>query len=225
MYFRKSNSSVLLLFFCLATIGVHSQQTRLNGKITTLNGVVVEKVEIMVKNQKHSTHSDSHGDFTIDCKLKDRLIVSAEGFKTKTIKVKSLKDTLHINIALKGDKGYIELAATAGHLTGENIDLAQKHYEQQNNYGFGYTNMNDLIVGKFPQISLVNNEFIIRGSNSLSGKNGALIVLNGVISDIGTLQSIHVLNVKSISILTGTDAARYGSGSGNGVISVRLNSY
>lgn len=214
-----------MLSFLMTTIVVSSQQTKLHGKITTLNGVVVEKVEIVVKNQKHTTYSDGNGNFTIECKLKDRLIISASGFKTKMIKVKNLKDTLHIDLALKGDEGFIELAATAGHLSGENIELAQKHYEQKNQYGFGYSNMIDLIKGKFPQISLVNNEFIIRGSNSLSGKNGAIIVLNGIISDIGTLQGIHVLNVKKISILTGTDAARYGSGSGNGVISVRLLSY
>ncbi|EAR02816.1 carboxypeptidase-like regulatory domain-containing protein [Maribacter sp. HTCC2170] len=225
MGFIKNVYSVLILI-CFITTGVSSQQTKLNGKITAINGVVIEKAEVLVKNKQRSTYSDDSGLFTIECRLKDKLIVKASGFKTKTIKVKNIIDTLNIDLVLNGDESNLELAATAGHLKGDNLILAQKYYEEKNNFGFGYTNVIDLIKGKFPQISYVNNEFIMRGNNFVAtnngSKNGAVIVINGVVSDVSVLQSIIVSNIKNIKILTGSEATRFGMGSGNGVISVSL---
>ena len=68
----------------------------------------------------------------------------------------------------------------------------------------GYPNTVALITGKFPQVELRGNEFIIRGINSITegANNGALIVINGILSDVSTLNSIVVVSIKNIEILT-----------------------
>lgn len=218
---------VLIVFTILFTIiPLNAQQGQVQGKVTAFNTINIAKAEITVKKTNTKVLTDSLGLFTIECKIKDKLSVSAAGFKTKTIKVKNLNGLLTINLEIAEDESDIDLAIANGHLNENNKASATKYFNLQNSYGFGYTNMIDLIKGKFPQISYVNDEFLLRGSNSISsgGKNGALIVLNGSLSNISTLKSLVVTEVKSIKILSGVEAARFGSGGGNGVISIQLKS-
>ena len=81
--------------------------------------------------------------------------------------------------------------------------------------------MTDLLKGKFPQLTVTSSEVIMRG-NSSNGSNGALFVLSGSTYSWSHVNTIDVLSIKNIEILTGPAAHRYGPGSGNGVIRIDL---
>lgn len=223
MRITKKNTSILTFLF-LALLSMSAQKIVIQGKITLFKTITVENAEIGVKKTKNKTFSDSLGIFTIECNAKDKLYIKASGFKTKQLKVKNLEGFTTVNLTISGDEDDIKLAVTKGHIKQSDLPLAMKYFDSMNQYSYGYTNIIDLIKGKFPQASIVNGEIILRGSNSISAgaKNGAMIVLNGSVSSMSSLQSISLINIKDIRILNASEASRFGTGSGNGVISVRL---
>ncbi len=81
-----------------------------------------------------------------------------------------------------------------------------------------YTNLYDIIQGRFPGVQIVNGEIHIRGTHSLLGSSAALIVVDGVQADNSVLTTLPPIQVKSINILKGSGAAIYGSRGANGVV-------
>lgn len=219
--------STILIFLFLISISINAQKNVVHGKITLFSVIAIEKAEITVKKTKKSVLSDSFGFFDIECSIKDKLSISAAGFDKKFVKIKNLKDSIYVDLEIAGTESDIELAAANGHIKRSDVNFVTKRFNTKPLYSLGYPNMLALITGKFPEVSLINGELVLRGSNSISenSKNGALIVLNGILSDVSVLNSIVVTEVKNITILSGSQASRYGPGSGNGVIAIELNSY
>lgn len=220
----KKRLILIVSFLLFGVVSLSAQKSMVHGKVTTFNVIPVEKAEVTIKKTHTKVLTDSIGRFEIECKLKDKLTISAPGFKTKTIKVKNLDNLITVDLKMEGDESAIDLAVNEGYINKNNKAQTIKYFNLQNSYGYGYTDIIELIKGKFPQVNVVGDEILLRGTNSLTGKNGALIVLNGSPSDINTLKSLAVSEVEDIKILSGSAASRYGSGGGNGVIAVKLKS-
>ena len=67
-------------------------------------------------------------------------------------------------------------------------------------------------------MQIINDDIIIRGQNSINLSISALVVLDGVIIDSRTLNSISPIQVKSINVIKDGSAAIYGSRGANGVV-------
>lgn len=220
-----ANKLQVLTFIFFLVIATHAQTKIIHGKVTTLNSISVENAQISVNKNKNFIYSDSLGFFSIECKLKDKVYIAAAGFKAKTIKIKSLVDSLSIDLTIKGDEKGIELATLKGHISKNNEGLAIKLLNTEKPYYFGFTSMTELILGKFPtRVNIVNNELILRGRKSLGPENrdGALIIINGSDYRWSQVKDMVVTNIKNIKILNSLQASRYGSGSGNGVVLITL---
>ena len=211
---------LLCIFFTL--LSVRAQKTTIKGQVTTFDVIAVMQAEVTAKKGKTTVITDSLGRFIIECDLKDRLLINAAGFITKSIKVKKLKGVEKINIEIAGSESEIDMAVAKGHIKETSSLDAKRYYNTKKPYGYGYNAMTDLIIAKFPQLKLAGDEIIMRGSSSLTGNNGALFILNGTTYNWGSVKNLEVRTVKNIKILTGTAANRYGSGSGNGVIVIEL---
>lgn len=212
---------ILIYFFLLMSPLINAQKNVILGKITVFNVIAVSNVEITVKKTEDSVRSDSLGIFVIECKLNDKLSLKAAGFKTKVVKIKKIKDTLNIDLQISGKESDIQMAVENGHIKDYEVGLAVELFNTKPPYSTGYTNITELILAKYPRVSLINGEFILRGVNSVEGPNGALIVLNGVNSDMGAIQSLAITEVINVEIINGSKAARYGPGGSNGVIYVQ----
>lgn len=222
---NKNYNIQIIIFLFISSISLHAQTKIIHGKVTTLNSITVENAHISVNKNKNLIYSDSLGFFSIECKLKDKVSIAAAGFKTKTIKIKSLVDSLNIDLTIKGDEEGIELATLKGHISKNNESLAIKLLNTKKPYYYGFTTMTELILGKFPtKVNIVNNELILRGRKSLGVENrdGALIIINGSDYRWSQVKDMVVTNIKSIRILSSLEASRYGSGAGNGVILIKL---
>ncbi len=221
-------TSIVLIFLFFASFKPKLQKTIIHGKITTFNTISVANAEVTSKKTKTTVYSDSLGNFSIVCDLKDKIMVKAAGFNTASIKVKSLEDSLNVDLVIIGNEKKIDLAMETGHIHKDQLNLVKKYLEAKKQYGFGFMNMTDLIKGKFPGISIINDELVIRGiksisnSGSLSTRNGALIIINGTEYNWNAVKSLDVITVKDIKILSSAKAARYGSGSSNGVMVITL---
>lgn len=215
----------ILTFLYFISLSIHAQKKVIYGKITAFNNITIENAKITVKKTKTSVFSDSSGYFSIQCAIKDKISITAAGFKTKLVRVKSLDDSLNIDLAIKDDEEGLELATFKGHISKNNESLARKLLNTKQPYYLGFTTMTELILGKFPsRVSIVNNELILRGRNSVNDENrdGALIIINGSDYRWAQIKDMIVTNIKNIRILSSLEASRYGTGAGNGVVIIKL---
>ena len=83
-----------------------------------------------------------------------------------------------------------------------------------------YSNIYDVIRGEVPGVQVVGKQILIRGASSLNLSNDPLLVVNGM--PVSSIDDISPRDVKSISVLKGSDAAIYGSRAAGGVILIDL---
>ena len=192
------NTRILFLSLMLSflSISLSGQKTTIEGFITSFGDIPINQAEIITNKSKATTKTDTLGYFTIVCEP--------------------------IDLKIAGDESQLDLAIGNGHISKIYAPLAKKRLLTKKAYSQGFNNMTDLLKGKFPQLTVNGDEVIMRGSSSLTGSNGVLFALSGSTYSWSQVNSIDVLTIKNIEILTGPAANRYGPGSGNGVIRIDL---
>jgi len=205
----------ILSFFSLVCF---SQERVVHGRVFTFDSIPVVNANVEVKSTKQVVKTDTLGFFAVACDPEDLLKVSANGFSTEKIKLESKIKIAVINLKLKPGSKNRDYAIGYGHVTdcsklnavanlnNDDIDFSQ------------YTNMYELIQGRFAGVQVMNGEIIIRGVNSINSSSAALIVVDGVPSDNSILATLPPVQVKSIDILKDGSAAIYGARGSNGVV-------
>ena len=90
----------------------------------------------------------------------------------------------------------------------------------QDDANASYTNIYDMIQGKVPGVSVIGTKITIRGINSFNSSTDPIFVVDGIV--VGSIDNISPRQVKSISVLKGSDASIYGSRGAGGVILITL---
>ena len=102
----------------------------------------------------------------------------------------------------------------ANEITGSVSTLKPKMNEMN-----GYTDIYQYLQGRVAGLTVSGTSIRIRGIHTLTGSNEPLVVLNGVpLNGSSDLQFINPIDVKSIDVLKGANAAIYGTRGANGVI-------
>jgi TonB-dependent starch-binding outer membrane protein SusC len=83
-----------------------------------------------------------------------------------------------------------------------------------------YNNIYQMIQNEVPGVLVNGKSFVIQQQNSFFGSSDPLLVVDGVI--VNDIDYINPIEVKSISVLTGSAASLYGVNGANGVISITL---
>jgi len=95
----------------------------------------------------------------------------------------------------------------------QSIDARQSKY-------LSYTNIYEMIKGELPGVQVNGHSIVIRGLSSINSGTDPLFVVDGMV--VGSLDQISPREVKSISVLKGSESAIYGSRGANGVIIIEL---
>jgi TonB-dependent SusC/RagA subfamily outer membrane receptor len=196
-------------------------QTRVvYGKLTAYNKYPVRNIEVKTKKSKASVKSDSLGMFSIVCNEEDKVVIKPKAFKTVSRKVDEDTDTLFINLVFINTKANREIATGYGYINQEDLTYAMSHLEQENNEFCNYTNIFELIKGRFPGVTVSSGQIggavYIRGATSINMSNEALYVVDGGVST--SIDYIHPCDVRSIDVLKDASAAIYGTRGSNGVV-------
>jgi|TARA_B110000037_G_scaffold223149_1_gene302864 TonB-dependent SusC/RagA subfamily outer membrane receptor len=138
------------------------------------------------------------------------------------VKVKNYTDSINVNLVFAGDEKDIKLATGYEQIANKNLMCAITHLAAENNDHVNYTNIDEMIKAKASGVTMMGGQFLIHGVSSISESNGALIVVNNMVTDINALRSMPIQNIKSINVLKGAAASIYGSLGGNGVIIITL---
>ena len=103
-----------------------------------------------------------------------------------------------------------DLASSVGNIDGQNKKFSSYH------------SIFDMIKGEVPGVQVAGNSITIRGIGTVNASSDPLILVDGVEVKVESLGAIVPQTVRSISILTGSDASIYGSKAANGVIMITL---
>lgn len=195
-----------------------AQDRVIHGAITTFDSIPLIGANIKVKSTKQVLQSDSLGRFSIGCDTEDMLTISANGFYTQKVKLTGNIKFAAINLKLKPGEKNREHAIGYGHVSDREKLNAVASLNKDDLDFSQYSNIYELIRGRFAGVQIVNGEIIIRGINSINSSNAALIVVDGVPSDGNALSSIPPIQVKSINVIKDGSSAIYGSRGANGVV-------
>lgn len=210
----------LFLFFVaiLFATSVSAQDRVIHGRVFTFDSIPLIGASVKVKSTKQIVQTDTTGKFSIAVNPKDILQVSAKGFYSQKVKLADNTKVAIINLKLKPGEKNREIAIGYGHVSDRDKLNSVANLNSKDMDFSQYSNMYDLIKGRFAGVQVVNGEIIIRGVNSLNSSSAALIVIDGVAVGDGVLSTLPPVQVKSINVIKDGSAAIYGSRGANGVV-------
>ncbi len=214
-FFKKSIFLTIILFLAIYS---GAQDRVIHGIVTTFDSIPLIDAEVYVRSTRKTVLTDTLGRFSAPVNAGERLKVSANGFYNQNVKLEENTKFAAVNLKLKPGEKNLEYAIGYGHIADQN-KLNALARMGNNELDFSqYSTIYDLIKGRFAGVQVSNGEVIIRGINSLTGSNSALVVVDGIPVDGSALSSIPPIQVKSINIIKDGGSAIYGARGANGVI-------
>jgi TonB-linked SusC/RagA family outer membrane protein len=228
--------------------GYLPQQGPITGTITDNNGKPLPNATVAVKGSKKGVTTDGSGNFSINAKSGDVLVISVIGFKTQEVKVGNAT-TLSLSLepfsaemseVVVTALGIKKQARVLGYSTTE-VDGSLLTQSRE-------TNIGNALTGQVAGVSVAgdatgpygSSRVTIRGIASLTGNNQPLYVIDGVPfdntnqgsagmwggADLGDgLSNINPDDIENIQVLKGVAAsALYGYRGGNGAILITTKS-
>ncbi|KQB99265.1 SusC/RagA family TonB-linked outer membrane protein [Pedobacter sp. Hv1] len=232
--------SVLMLM--MLSITAFAQKT-VTGMVRENSGPV-PGVNVAVKGTTKATQTDDKGRFSISANPTDVLVFTMLGFERQEVLV---GNTQAFNIILSATERKLdEVVVTALGIKREKKSLGYGVQEVKGEtlVSAKESNLANTLTGKIAGLQVVrssdgpagSSKILLRGSNSLTGSNQPLIVVDGIPIDNFTgasengywnrpldrgngIADINPDDIETLSVLKGPSAAAlYGSRAGNGVI-------
>lgn len=208
---------ILTLALCISLAG-NAQDRIIHGIVTTFDSIPLIDAEIQVRSTKQTVLTDSLGQFSVAVNSNDRLKVSANGFYNQRVKLEDKIKLVAVNLKLKPGEKNREYAIGYGHVSDKNKLNALANLNSDDMDFSQYSNLYEVIKGRFSGVQIMNGEIIIRGINSINSSSAALIIVDGIPVDGSMLGSIPPVQVKSINVIKDGSSAIYGSRGANGVV-------
>lgn len=201
-------------------------QFQVSGTITDKDGTPLPGANIIEKGTTNGVTADFDGNFSLDIADENAtLVISYIGFGTKEVAVKGQSA---INIVLEESTSGLEEVVIVGYgrsvrkedLTGAVSVVGAKDLEKS-----PLISVDQALQGRASGVQITQNsgapgaglKIRVRGSNSITGDNSPLIVVDGLI-DVD-INSVNPSDIQSISVLKDASAsAIYGNRAANGVI-------
>ncbi|WP_237028589.1 SusC/RagA family TonB-linked outer membrane protein [Pedobacter steynii] len=203
------------------------------GRVLDAKGQPLPGVNVMVKGiAGKGTSTDIEGRFSLNANPGDLLVFSFIGFKKKEIRVET---ALVPDIMLEEEPAQLESVVVVGYgavkktdLTGSVSSIGAEKITQVK----GVSNVAQTLQGQMAGVQVNQGsgqpgegmKISIRGTNSISGDNAPLYVIDGILSQ-GISAQLNVDDIATIDVLKdASSTAIYGSRGANGVIMITTKS-
>ncbi|HSZ33332.1 MAG TPA: TonB-dependent receptor [Puia sp.] len=222
---------LLLLVFGLSFNGF-SQNRLIKGKVTDDHGKPLAGASINIKNTATSTLTDSSGNFELPFSgnAKAQLVVTFVGFLNTEL---SIGTGNYFDVQLKHNAQTLNDVIVVGYgtqrkkdVTGAISSVKADEFAQR-----PIVKVEQALQGTAPGVAVQSSNGMpgnplsvrIRGTNSITGSNEPLYVIDGYIG--GSIASINPGEIESMEILKDASAgAIYGSRASNGVVIITTKS-
>ena len=226
------NFKLITLFLSLfiSSQSLLAQSTfSLTGTVTDDTGMPVPGANVFVEGSNQGTTTDFDGNFQIQVKQNDIVLVSYIGYKTTTLIADSSNKEITVQLVL--DSSVLDEVVVVGYgtqkkslLTGAISKVVNEDLDQ-----IAVSRVDEALIGQVSGVNIRNSEgeagsaptIRIRGVGSITSNNGPLIVVDGAVVDSDFLTNIDMNNVESFEVLKdAASAAIFGSRGSNGVIQI-----
>lgn len=230
---RNVVSRFLLLWVVgmLLSVQVFAQGLTVKGVVKDNTGMGVIGANILVKGTTNGTITDFDGNFTLEAKKGDVIVISFIGYKTQ-----ELPAAATMNVTLQDDTEVLEDVVVIGYGSVKKDDATGSVTAiKPDKISKGITTSpQDMITGKIAGVNVVSTggtpgagaTIRIRGGSSLNASNDPLIVIDGLAMDndgikgmSNPLSLVNPNDIETFTVLKDASAtAIYGSRASNGVI-------
>tara|TARA_R110002049_G_scaffold245100_3_gene419092 strand:- start:35767 stop:39099 length:3333 start_codon:yes stop_codon:yes gene_type:complete len=201
------------------------QTLTISGKVLDTEGHPLPGANIIEKGTTNGTQADFDGNFTIEVKDTNAILVfSYIGFASKEV---VLNEQTELNVTLSESAAGLDEVVVVGYGTQKRqaVTGAVAVADLETYREVPVNNVLETVKGTLPGLNVgsVNTAgavagLSIRGQNSSSASNTPLIVVDGAIFN-GSLADIAANDIENLTVLKDASAAAvYGSRSANGVI-------
>ena len=209
---------IIILSIIFIAGNLNAQQRIVKGRVLLNDNFGIGNIVVTAKKSKASVLTSSDGTFSIACENKDVLKFKSKSFFSQSKSVKGI-DSINVYLIFKEGQKNVDIARNEGYLTDEGIKHLKSSLNSDEIDYAAYSNIFELIRGKFNGVEIAGTTVRIRGSHSLTGSNSATFVVNGnFVSDISDISPV---NVESIKVLNSSQAAIYGSKGLYGVVVIK----
>ncbi|MBR6034893.1 MAG: TonB-dependent receptor [Paludibacteraceae bacterium] len=221
----------LLLTMVVTTLGMLAQTLTISGVVTAQDEPdPVIGANVMVKGTTVGTITDFDGNFELQAKTGDVLVVSFMGYKSQEVKVAG---SAPLRIVLVPDNVQLQEVVAIGYGTMKKSDLtgAVTSVSADQLLKAPVAGLDQALQGRAAGVTVTSSSgqpgeaatIRIRGIGSALSGNDPLYVVDGVIT--GDIKWLSPTDIKSMEILKDASAAAiYGSRGANGVIIITTKS-
>ncbi|MDB5248209.1 MAG: SusC/RagA family TonB-linked outer membrane protein [Segetibacter sp.] len=206
-----------------------AQQRPVTGRVTDDSGQPVSGASIVIRGTTTGTSADANGDFSINAKTGDVLLVSSTNFAGTEIKV-GAQNTVAIRLS-RANAMINEVVVTALGIRRQAKELGYATARLNNTQltQAKAVNLQNGLTGKMSGVNIttVNSGVFedvrinLRGIRSLTGNNQPLLVVDNIPTPLTFMATLNPTDVQEVTVLKGASAsALYGPDGVNGVILV-----
>ena len=190
---------------------------KISGKVMTQNNDPVVGAVLYIDNLKTNIITDNKGSYKIKVSPSSvNLEVRSSDYGNSEI---AINGQTTINFTLKGidEKASLPGNKAKDEVAGDSDNKTAKSKGRKMNT---YTDIYQMIRGEVSGVVVSGRSIMIRQGHSFLGSSAPLFVVNGVI--VPGIDNVNPLEVKSIAVLKGSQAAMYGLNGSNGVLKITL---
>ena len=221
----KWNKVIVLVLLISLSVTSFGQKTKkssdkpvtITGKVVNQNNDPIEDAFLYIDNMKTSTFTQSDGYYKI------KVSPSALNLEVRSDKYGNcatpINDQTTINFTLNGAESKASLPSDLSQdnaANGKDKKSKASRGRKMNTYNDIYQMIRMEVSG----VVVSGRSIQINQGHSFLGTKTPLFVINGVI--VNTIDNVNPLDVKTIKVLTGSQASIYGVNGSNGVISITL---
>lgn len=222
---KKIIYSFLLVLLSLASTVTKAQTSLVKGTVKDEKGAPVQQANITVKNSNRGTSTNNAGEFSIQIAPAEVLIISAVGFETKEITVRT-SAVLEISLPLSSKD--LDQVVVIGYGTQRKKDLtgAVSTIGARDVGGRQTVQVSQALQGSIAGVSVTRNNgapgagasILVRGITTI-GDNSPLFIVDGI--QVSNIDNVNPNDVENITVLKdAASASIYGSRAAAGVILV-----
>jgi TonB-dependent SusC/RagA subfamily outer membrane receptor len=201
----------------LFVVSANSQNRVINGKVYTLDSLAVANFEVKAKKSGAGVITDSLGRFSIVTKPKDVLLFKGKVFRNERVRINdNIKDSIYVEVTFIPTSENKKMAVGYGYVTKDRLINAVSQLDGDEVDFCNYSNIFDLIRGRFAGVQIMGPEILIRGPSSNKLSSSSLLVVDGNV--VRSIAHISPCDVADINVIKDSGASIYGSRGANGVV-------
>ena len=229
----KRGIILLMIFSLIISVNIEGQKSNkkniVSGYITDVNNQPVAGAMILADRLETGVVTSKKGFYKVRITPETRMIgVYSElngSAETPADGGPEINIVLYGNYAIQGfipaipaDEEMVNIGY--GKVSKKDLTTPTGQINGKDNKYDSYTSIYDMIRGEVPGVQVVGTQILIRGMSSINSSNDPLLVVDGM--PVSSIDNISPREVKSISVLKGSDAAIYGTRAAGGVILIDL---